>query len=91
MKTKDRLTEMLIKEGLRKMADKAKLGYYDDFESPIPAPIMELVKDFQLSGRQDLAARAINGEWDSTREEAEQWAQSPDGQRVLGQLSNGSN
>lgn len=36
-------------------------------------PIFRLVRELQKIGRNDLADRAINGEWDGSREEAEAW------------------
>jgi len=75
MKTKDRLAEVLEKEGLKDMADRARAGYYDDFESELAMPIGQLVSDLNGAGKYDLAKRAINGEFDGTKEEGDAWFQ----------------
>lgn len=58
---------------LAEMITQARAGYYDDFKSPIDTPCIQLVNDLKLLGYTDLAARAIDGEFDSTPEEAEEW------------------
>jgi len=73
MRTKERLEEVLRAAGLHEMAAKALLGGYDDFETTSPTPIIDLVRDLKAADRPDLAQRAIDGEWDSTPEEADEW------------------
>lgn len=73
--TKERLAQVLHAAGLFDMEKAARAGRYDDFESESATPMMDLVHDLQALGRSDLAARAINGEFDSTKEEAEEWFQ----------------
>ena len=75
MSTKERLAQVLHAAGLFDMEKAARAGRYDDFESESATPMMDLVHDLQALGRNDLAARAINGEFDSTKEEAEEWFQ----------------
>jgi len=55
------------------MAAKARTGYYDDFESPLATPITQLVTDLRKAGQEKLAQRAINGDFDGTKEEGEAW------------------
>lgn len=71
---------------LEDMARKAEAGHYDDFESELEAPCVTLVRDLRAAGAEDLAKRAMNGEWDGTKEEAEAWARSKDGQETLSRL-----
>ena len=71
--TKVKLHRVLLEAGLPDMADKALEGYYDDYESPVAAPIGALVADLRSQGREDLARRAIDGEWDATKEEGAAW------------------
>jgi hypothetical protein len=71
--TSERLAQMLHANGLFEMEDKARLGYYDDFRSLLATPIIQLVGDLQAKGRHDLAQRVMNGEFDSTKEEAQEW------------------
>lgn len=86
MRTKERLAAVLGDAGLGTMQQKAAAGYYDDFESPLATPIVQLVTDLRMEGRDDLAARAMNGEWDSTREEGEAWFKSHRGRKVVADL-----
>ena len=71
--TSERLAQVLHAAGLLEMESKARAGYYDDFVSPLATPIMQLVKDLSAVNRKDLAERAMNGEWDGSKEEAEAW------------------
>lgn len=74
--TSERLAAVLEAHGLREMAAKARDGYYDDYRSPLATPIVQLVLDLNKAKRGDLARRAMAGEWDGTREEAEAWYES---------------
>ena len=72
--TKERLVEALRWAGApQDMVQKAGQGYYDDYESEIATPIIQLVKDCHAAGLPALAQRAINGEFDGSREEADAW------------------
>lgn len=51
----------------------ARAGRYDDYEGETATPIIDLVNDLKAAGEHDLAKRAINGEFDATKEEAEAW------------------
>lgn len=90
--SKERLAAALAETGdpkLTKMIERARAGYYHDFESPLATPIMELVKDLRRAGRHDLAKRAAEGEFDATKEEADAWAASPEGQETFRRLMGG--
>jgi len=94
MHTKDQLAEALRKLGLTEMADKAATGYYHDFLSPLDTPTMQLcdelakasrgnpAKDLILSLRNDV----IDGKYDATKEESDDWARSPEGQFAFNSL-----
>lgn len=71
--TKHRLAAVLRERGLHEMALKAAQGVYDDFESDLINPIMTLVEDCRKAGAHDLAARAMNGDFDGTLEESAAW------------------
>ncbi len=76
MSTKERLEAALVNAGAPdSMIRKAQVGYYDDFESTIATPIAALVFDCREAGLNDLAARAMDGDFDATKEEAEAWYQ----------------
>ena len=79
--TKERLArdiEALAKvkgdEALGAMARRAREGYYDDFDSPLGTPCIQLVQDFRSLGYEGMAHKAMDGKWDSTKEESEAWA-----------------
>lgn len=77
METKERLAQVLETSGAStEMIKNARLGMYDDFISPLPNPIMHLVADLREEGLHDLAQRAMDGDFDASKEEAEAWFQS---------------
>ena len=89
MHTKDRLAQELKLIGLPQLAAKAADGYYDDYISPLAFPITKLMQDLRHSGVPGaipLINRVKNGEFDATDEEANDWAESPDGKATLGGL-----
>lgn len=71
--TSERLAQVLDKYDLHDMAKRAREGYYDDFQSPLATPIAQLVLDLFTAKQGDLARRAMGGEWDGTKEEAQLW------------------
>lgn len=74
MKTKEKLARVLREAGLKRLAVNAMNGIYDEFETPLALPLTTLVGELRAAGREDLAQRVIDGEWDCTREEADAWA-----------------
>jgi hypothetical protein len=75
MDSKEKLSAALLAHNppLTEMAEKAKEGYYSDFDSPLPMPITQLVLDLEAAGATDLANQARNGEFDATEEEGDAW------------------
>lgn len=71
--TSERLAQVLESHGLHDMAKRARECYYDDFQSPLATPIAQLVLDLFTAKQEELAKRAMNGEWDGTKEEGELW------------------
>lgn len=70
MITKDKLMTALTNANAPEdMVNKARVGYYDDFESTIATPIAALVADCRDAGLNDLACRAMSGDFDATKEE----------------------
>lgn len=89
MHTKDILAHELTKAGLPEMAAKAATGYYHDFLSPLATPCLQLASDLAKVGTPaalTLRARHMNGEFDATKEESDDWAASPEGKAAFGQL-----
>jgi hypothetical protein len=75
LRTKERLAQVLHAAGLFDMEKAARAGRYDDFEGETATPIVDLVNDLKAVGQHDLAKRAMRGEFDATKEEAEEWYQ----------------
>lgn len=86
--TKERLARALydvLEPGevfLNELVERARAGYYDDYESPLAMPLRQLVQDVQLlveQGRLDGEAarafgeRVIEGEFDGTKAESDAW------------------
>jgi hypothetical protein len=95
MHTKDMLADALREIGLTEMADKAATGFYHDFLSPIALPEMALITALGAAATahpdktkaiMTLRNRVIDGEFDASAEESEEWANSPDGQETFGRL-----
>jgi hypothetical protein len=93
--TKDKLADALLKLGLMNMSLKARGGYYHDFLSPLAMPELQLCKDLRMAARAPgvnaeavmaLYAQVINGDFDSSKEESDDWAASPEGQDAFKQL-----
>lgn len=72
--TKVRLTiELMKSEAPMWMIEKARQGYYDDYESQLATPITQLVIDATTNGLPLIAKMAKNGEFDGTKEESQAW------------------
>jgi hypothetical protein len=95
MHTKDMLAEALRGVGLDEMADRAATGWYHDYLSPLDAPCMTLANDLAVAMKKHpaqspeimaLRQRVINGDFDASGEESDEWAASPEGIETLGGL-----
>jgi hypothetical protein len=87
--TNDRLAIELSKLGLNEMAEKATTGWYHDYMSPLDAPCIQLVNDLSNVGTpeaMELRKRVINGDFDATKEEGDEWASSEEGQATFRSL-----
>ena len=72
--TKQRLADALRKAGApAAMVARALIGAYDDYESDSPTPINDLVRELLQAGLDSIAKRAMSGEFDATKEEADAW------------------
>lgn len=98
MHTKDMLAQALRDVGLDEMAGKAATGYYHDFLSPLATPEMQLCNDLLFEvhfhpeseyteARTVLRQRVINGDFDASTEESDDWAKSDEGQAAFRQLT----
>ena len=90
MHTKDILSQELRKAGLTEMADKAAQGYYHDFLSPMDMPAVELANDLAKAGTPEallLRERHLDGEFDASAEESEEWINSEEGKAIMSRLT----
>lgn len=86
MHTKDLLAAELQKAGLPEMAAKARDGHYHDYLSPLALPTYQLAIDLSLANTpaaRALHQRVMDGEFDASKAEAEEWAASPDGRATF--------
>jgi len=77
---------LITAEAPDEMIGKAVTGFYDDFKSQRADNIVALVEDARRAGLDSIAERAIDGEFDATKEESEEWMHSPEGQQILSEL-----
>ena len=82
----------------RYMIERAISGRYHDYLSPLDTPELQLVRDLlnlantpatKYDARpmlRALADRVIAGEFDASKEEADEWAASAEGQETFAQL-----
>jgi hypothetical protein len=82
----------------RDMTQRAIDGYYHDYLSPLVMPEIQLVADLRALASapatprdsrpllRQMAERVINGEFDASKEESDEWARSPEGQETFRQL-----
>lgn len=92
MHTKDKLAQELRNIGLEGMAAFAEQGKYDDYLSDSATPINDLVNELAKVGSVEALAlrrRAIDGEFDATKEESDAWAASAEGQEAFRMLTKG--
>jgi hypothetical protein len=97
MKTKDRLAAELRKVAAIATADhaakyeafakRAETGEFDDYADTYACPITQLYAELQAAGFTKFARRVADGEFDATKEEADEWARSPAGQAIAKELS----
>jgi hypothetical protein len=85
--TTERLAEALIHaRAPQVMIDRARTGMYDDFKSDLPLPIVALVEDARKYHLNNIALRAMNGEFDAQDWESDEWAMSAEGQETFRQF-----
>ena len=95
--SKDKLADALRALGLHDMAEQAATGWYHDFLSPLAMPEMQLVRDLTAAMNAvepdagqpiaKLRKRVIEGDFDATEEESDEWAKSAEGQSAFAQLT----
>lgn len=73
--------------GQRVLLKRAREDYYNDFFGEPAMPIAQLVADARAADLPRVAEKAIAGNFDATREESDEWRQSPEGQETFRQLT----
>ena len=85
-----RLAKRLNDAGLNEMAEKAKSAYYHDYLSPLAAPSIQLLNDLKRQTQTDkvrsLITGHLNGEFDASTEESDNWAKSEEGKVIANEI-----
>lgn len=85
--TTEKLVAALREAGASQaMIANAEAAQYDDYLSDSAFPIMDLVVAARAEGLGQIVDRAINGDFDATKEESDAWAASEDGQAIFREL-----
>lgn len=71
---------------LQPIIEKARSNTYHEFKTELMFPIRQLVEDLNQVGYEQLAQRAMNGEFDATEKEAREWSRSAEGQATFAEL-----
>jgi hypothetical protein len=95
MRTRDKLAAELRKvaansshmDKYEAFAKRAETGEFDDYADTYDCPITQLHNELIEAGFTKFAARVANGEFDATREESDEWANSPSGKEAMAGLS----
>ena len=94
MHTKDKLALALTEVGLPEMAGRAAQGYYHDYLSPLDLPELTLIGDLAVAASKasnsaaimNLRKRVMNGDFDASKTESDEWAASDEGQEAFRML-----
>ena len=85
----DKALEELNDPALEPLIKRARDGYYDDYKTTIPAPLVQLIQDITVCGHPKFAKRVKTGEFDATKAESDAWVKSEEGQFALRSLYHG--
>jgi hypothetical protein len=99
-KTSQHLADVLRAAGFEALAKRAETDEFHDFLSPHATPEMQLaaeLADFVGSAKEEkqriaahmIRQRLIDGEFDASSEESDEWAASPAGQDAFDRLAKG--
>jgi len=102
-RTSQKLADALKAAGFDALATRAEQDEFHDFLSPHAMPEMLLVQilhdqyviakgrghDREAIAAMNIRQRLINGEFDASMEESDEWANSPEGQAALNELIGG--
>jgi hypothetical protein len=92
----EKLAALLMEAGLHEMSLAAREYRYHDFKSPLGFPSTQLVHDLReaMTPKNREKVNAIyqmhmNGDFDATKEESDEWAAGPEGQDAFNRLIRG--
>src|ERR1039458_1163106 len=68
-------------------AKRAATGEFDDYADTYDCPITQLHSELHAAGFTQFAKRVAQGEFDATKEESDEWVNSPSGQEAFSHLS----
>lgn len=99
-KTSENLAKVLESVGLHGMALKARGDEYHDFLSDDPMCAITLEQELRMARDrcpdkeraariEAIRQRHLNGDFDASKEESDEWAASPEGQEAFGMLRKG--
>lgn len=100
-KTSQKLANTLRAAGFSELAVRAEADEFHDFLSPHAFPEMLLAMELaaimtdpirttrEQSAAHHIRQRLIDGEFDASREESDEWAASPEGQDAFNRLAKG--
>lgn len=74
-------------DAYERFAARAETGEFSDYGDAYACPITQLYGELLAAGFKKFAGRVASGEFDATKEEADEWVRSPSGQDIAKQLS----
>lgn len=102
MRASDKILVADIREALEKVTNKhdfkraekvladAESGYFNDYFGDCDNPQAELISAFKYAGLDALIPNVLDGKYDGTKEESDEWMRSDEGQEVYRQLIDGN-
>ena len=85
-----RALEELNDPALEPLIKRAREGYYDDYKTTIPTPLVQLAQDITVMDHPKFVERIKDGEFDATKEESDAWAKSEEGQAAFRSIMKGA-
>jgi len=73
----------------REFIDRARRGDFHDFKSQSATPINDLIAVCHKYGLNEIAQKAMEGEFDATQEEADEWTKSDEYKEIISRLAKG--
>lgn len=81
--------DLLAAKAPRKMIERCEKNLYHDYKSAAACGIAKLVEDARYYMLTGIVASAVDGKYDGTKTESEEWAKSPEGQESFRDLMRG--